>query len=293
MIELDKVYFGDCLEIMPAHIPDKSIDLIFADNPFGTTRAKWDSVIPLLDFVTVNGKTYPEELFLLECYKKGMPFKEAKEFFRLNKRKGLWSEYERVIKDNGAILLFAQTPFTEILGSSNKKLLRYEWIWEKTQASGFYNAKKMPMKAHENLLVFYKKRPTYNPQKTEGHKPINTYTKRMDVVNKTEVYGKVKKDISGGGETDRYPRSVLKFASDKQKNKLNGTLHPTQKPLELIKYFIKTYSDEGDLFLDNTAGSSTLAVGCIELNRNYIGSEISKDYVYICLERINITLKNK
>lgn len=183
-------------------------------------------------------------------------------------------------------MLFAQTPFDKILGCSNLEWLRYEWIWEKTQATGFLNAKKMPMKAHENILVFYKNIPTYNPQKTFGHKPINSYTKRADVQNKTDIYGKVKKDISGGGETDRYPRSVQIFSSDKQKNKLNGTIHPTQKPLELIEYFIKTYSNENDIILDNVAGSGTTAVACEKLNRQYIVIEKEEKYYNIILKRI-------
>lgn len=198
----------------------------------------------------------------------------------------LWNEYKRIIKDNGCILLFAQTPFDKILGCSNLEWLRYEWIWEKTQATGFLNAKKMPMKAHENILVFYKNLPTYNPQKTLGHKPINSYTKKADVQNKTDIYGKVKKDISGGGETDRYPRSVQIFSSDKQKNKLNGTIHPTQKPLELIEYFIKTYSNENDIILDNVAGSGTVAVACEKLNRQYIVIEKEEKYYNIILKRI-------
>lgn len=117
--------------------------------------------------------------------------------------------------------MFAQTPFDKVLGASNLKMLKYEWIWEKTQATGYFNAKKMPMKTHENILVFYKKTPKFYPQKTKGHKPINSYTKKAEVCNKTEIYGKVKQDISGGGETDRYPRSVQVFSSDKQKTKLD------------------------------------------------------------------------
>ena len=166
----------DCLEGMKM-IPDKSIDMIFTDLPYGTTNCKWDSAIPL---------------------------------------NLLWEQYERVIKDDGAILLFAQTPFDKVLGASNLKLLRYEWIWEKTAATGHLNAKKMPLKAHENILVFYKKLPTYNPQKTTGHKPVNSFTKYIDTQNKGEIYNKVNKEIVGGGATDRYPRSVLKYASDKQ-----------------------------------------------------------------------------
>ncbi len=247
MLPINNIYFGDCFDYFP-QINDESIDLILADLPFGTTNCKWDSVIDL---------------------------------------DKLWPQYERIIKNNGAILLFAQTPFDKVLGASNLKLLKYEWIWEKTQASGFFNAKKMPMKAHENILVFYKNCPSFYPQKTEGHKPVNTYTKRASVQNKTEVYGKVNKDISGGGETDRYPRSVQLFSSDKQKNKLNGTIHPTQKPLALCEYFIKSYTKENDLVIDNVCGSGTTCLAAKNLNRNYIGIEKEKEYYDICLKRLN------
>lgn len=240
------VLLGDCFDLMP-NIPDKSIDLICADLPYGTTKCKWDSMLPL---------------------------------------DKLWEQYIRIIKDNGCILLFGQTPFDKVLGVSNLGMLKYEWIWEKTQATGFYNAKKMPMKSHENILVFYKNPPTYNPQKTEGHKPMNTYTKKMEIQNKSEIYGKVKSDVSGGGNTDRYPRSVLIFPSDKQKTKLDGTIHPTQKPLSLIEYFVKTYTNEGDLVLDNVAGSGTTAVACEKLNRQFIVMEKEEKYYNIIIKRL-------
>ena len=242
-MNINRIYNGDCLDLMPKYVDDKSIDMIFCDLPYGTTNCKWDSVIDL-----------PK----------------------------LWSEYERVIKDNGVILLFAQTPFDKVLGASNLKLLKYEWIWEKTQATGHLNAKKMPMKAHENILVFYKKLPTYNPQKTSGHKPINSYTKYIKTQNNTEIYGEMKREISGGGETDRYPRSVITFASDKQ----TSCLHPTQKPLALIEYMIRTYTNEGDLILDNTCGSGTTLLGAAKLNRNYIGIEKEEEYYNITLDRL-------
>ncbi len=247
MLKLNTTHFGDCLELMK-DIDDGSIDLVLADLPFGTTKASWDSIIDL------------------------------------NK---LWKHYKRVVKPNGAILLFAQTPFDKVLGASNLDMLRYEWIWEKTQATGYFNAKKMPMKAHENILVFYKELPVYNFQKTTGHKPVNSYTKKAEVCNRTEVYGKVKKDVSGGGETDRYPRSVLKFKSDKQINKLTGFIHSTQKPLSLCEYLIKTYSNEGDLVLDNVAGSGTTGLACKNLNRNYIMIEQDEKYFDMCKRRLN------
>jgi site-specific DNA-methyltransferase (adenine-specific) len=251
-LEINNSYLGDCLDLMKL-IPDKSIDMILCDLPYGTTKCSWDSIIDL---------------------------------------NLLWGEYERIIKDNGPILLFAQTPFDKVLGCSNLKLLKYEWIWEKTQATGFYNAKKMPMKAHENILVFYKKLPKYYPQKTQGHKPINSYTKKPEVQNKTEVYGKVKTTVTGGGETDRYPRSIQIFSSDKQKTKLDGTIHPTQKPLDLCEYLIKTYTDEGDVVLDNCSGSGTTGLAAKRLNRNYIMIEKDETYFNIGLRRLgNIELK--
>ena len=225
-IERNKLYLGDCLELMK-YIPDGSVDMILADLPYGTTRCKWDSIIDLNE---------------------------------------LWVQYKRVIKDDGAIVLTAQTPFDKVLGASNLAMLRYEWIWEKTQATGHLNAKKMPMKAHENVLVFYKKLPMYNPQKTSGHKPINSYTKYLSTQNNTELYGEMKREISGGGETDRYPRSVLTFPSDKQKSKL----HPTQKPVALMEYMIETYTKVGDVVLDNVCGSGTTGEAAVNLFRDYI-----------------------
>lgn len=236
----NEIYLGDCLELMPKHVEDKSIDMIFCDLPYGTTRNKWDSVIDL---------------------------------------DRLWREYERVIKDNGAIVLFAQTPFDKVLGASNLKLLKYEWIWEKDRASGHLNAKKMPMKAHENILVFYKKLPTYNPQKTTGHKPSNTSGRRL---KETTNYGKFEQIISGG-QTTRYPRSIQKI---NVVNSQHGIVHPTQKPLSLIEYMIKTYTNEGDLILDNTCGSGTTGLGAKNLNRNYIMMEQDPKYYETACKRV-------
>lgn len=224
--------------------------MIFCDLPYGTTNCKWDSVIDL-----------PK----------------------------LWSEYERVIKDNGVILLFAQTPFDKRLGASNLKLLRYEWIWEKTQATGHLNAKKMPMKAHENILVFYKKLPIYNPQKTTGHerKVSKGYQRDICIARREKkwgnnyLYGK-ETTAPDYDSTERYPRSVLRFASDKQKSKL----HPTQKPLALIEYMIKTYTNEGDLILDNACGSGTTGLGAKNLNRNYIMMEQEPKHYQVAIERL-------
>lgn len=234
-----KLLKGDCLEIMKT-IEDNSIDMILCDLPYGTTRNKWDSIIPL-------------DL--------------------------LWKQYNRIIKERGAIVLFAQTPFDKVLGASNLKMLKYEWIWEKDRASGHLNAKKMPMKAHENILVFYKKLPTYNAQKTIGHKPSNVSGKRL---KETTNYGKFEQIISGG-QTDRYPRSVYKC---NVVNSQHGIVHPTQKPVEILEMLIKTYTDEGDMVLDNTMGSGSTLVACINTNRHGIGIELDDNYFEIAQKRI-------
>ncbi len=240
----DIIYEGDCLELMPKHIKDKSIDMIFCDLPYGTTKCKWDSIIDL-----------PK----------------------------LWLEYERIIKDNGVIVLFAQTPFDKVLGASNLKLLRYEWIWQKTHPTGHLNAKKMPMKAHENILVFYKKLPTYNPQKTTGHKRKISSAKHKDNCESidSELYNKGQKSTSYDS-TERYPLSVQIYSSDKQKSKL----HPTQKPLALNEYMIKTYTNEGDIILDNACGSGTVGVAAKNLNRRFILMEKDPDIFGSACKRV-------
>lgn len=241
---LNKITQGDCLEVMRG-IPDGSVDMILCDLPYGTTRNKWDSVLPL---------------------------------------DALWAQYERVIKDNGAIVLTAQTPFDKVLGASNLKLLKYEWVWEKNKATGHLNAKKMPMKAHENILVFYKKAPTYFPQ--------GLIKKKSPTVNRGSR-GK-KKEGAGGtnyGKSDRdavqthtgYPRDIIHFSVDM------APLHPTQKPVALFEYLIRTYTNTGETVLDNCIGSGTTAVACINTNRNFIGIEREPEYVAIARRRIDET----
>jgi len=233
------LYHGDCLSEMD-NIQDDSIDMVLADLPFGTTNCTWDSVIDL---------------------------------------EKLWEQYQRVVKPNTPILLFAQTPFDKVLGASNLKQLKYEWIWEKTTSTGHLNAKKMPMKAHENILVFYDKLPTYNPQMTTGHKPVNSYTKHQP---DGEIYGKTKSGISGGGSTERYPRSVQVFATDKQKL----ALHPTQKPIGLLEYLILTYSNKGDTVLDNTFGSGSTGAAAANTGRSFVGIELNDKYFNMGSKRI-------
>lgn len=240
---INTILNGDCHQLLK-NIDTGSIKMILADFPYGKTKCPWDSVLDL---------------------------------------NIIWKEFNRILKQDGVVILTAQFPYDKVLAMSNIGDFKYEWIWEKSQATGHFNAKKMPMKAHETVLVFYKGSPTYNPQKTQGHKPVNTYTKRKEMADKCEIYNKNIKDVSGGGNTDRYPRSVLKFPSDKQKS----SLHPTQKPLALFEYLIKTYTNEGDLVLDNCAGSFTTAVACDNLKRNWICMEKELEYCQSGFYRIN------
>ena len=241
MLEINKIYNMDCVEGMK-YIDDKSIDMILCDLPYGTTRNKWDSIIPL---------------------------------------EPLWEQYKRIIKDNGAIVLTAQTPFDKVLGASNLDMLKYEWIWEKTESTGFLNAKKMPLKKHENILVFYKKLPTYNPQFTKG----TPYSYQKDGISSSN-YGDSKGTNKIINEGKRYPVSIITFKKDKG-------LHPTQKPVALFEYLIKTYTNEGETVLDNCIGSGTTAVAAINTNRKYIGFELSEEYYKIAEKRISETTSNQ
>ena len=238
MLEMNKIYCGDCLEMMH-DIQPQSIDLVVCDLPYGTTRCKWDTEVDL---------------------------------------QRLWEHYKRIVKPNAAIVLFGQTPFDKVLGVSNLQWLKYEIIWEKTHPTGHFNAKKMPLKAHENILVFYKKPPIYNPQKTTGH-IRKTAFKRRSLDN--NVYGENTADTRYDS-TDRYPRSVILCPSDKQRQ----SLHPTQKPLSLVEWLIRTYSNPGDMVLDNCVGSGTTAEACIRLGRNFIGIEKEQFFVDVANNRI-------
>lgn len=223
-----------------------SVDFLFTDLPYGTTQCKWDTPINL-------------EMF--------------------------WVQANRVTKANGCKALFAQTPFDKVLGCSNLKELRYEWIWEKTQATGHFNAKKMPMKAHENILVFYASAATYNPQKTHGHLPVHSYTKYLDTQNKTALYGKATREIKGGGATDRYPRSVIKGPSDKQR----AYFHPTQKPVWLCEQMVLTYTSLGDTVLDCCMGSASIGVACQNTGRSYIGIDNEKQWIDVAKTRLSLS----
>ena len=230
---------GDCLEVMK-NIPSASVDMILCDLPYGTTRNKWDT-----------------------CLNTGK----------------LWEQYKRIIKDNGAIVLFSQMPFTAALVMSNLKMFRYEWIAEKSLATGFLNAKRMPMKAHENILVFYKKLPTYNAQMTKG-KPYS--------ITRRDIGGQYLhnfENIETKNEGTRCPRDVLR---DLWQPYCGGKMyHPTQKPVPLLEYLIKTYTNEGDTVLDNCMGSGSTGVACVNTKRDFIGVELDENYFDIARRRIN------
>ena len=236
---INTVIQGDCLEVMK-DIPDKSIDMILCDLPYGTTACKWDTVIPF---------------------------------------EPLWEQYKRIIKNNGAIVLTASQPFTSALVMSNTKMFKYEWIWEKERASNFFTANKTPMKYHENICVFYKSQPTYNPQFILG-RPNHSAGKDGIGKSKSEHYGfNMFKDRENSQM--KYPSSIIKVNKDKP------GFHPTQKPVALFEYLIKTYTNEGDLVLDNCAGSGTTGIACINTNRNYILIEKEQEYIDIINKRIN------
>ena len=230
--------FGDCLDWMPK-IPDKSIDMIICDLPYGTTQNKWDTIIPF------------------------------------NK---LWKQYERIIKDNAAMVFTGQSLFSAKLILSNEKLYRYSLIWEKTKAGGFLNANKMPMQAHEDILVFYKKLPPYHPQMQDGKPYIKKAVTNGDGGN----YGKFERIGSVNvNEGKRYPRSVITVSNDN-----HGSLHKTQKPVELFEYLIKSFSNENSIILDNSSGVCTTAIAAKNTNRKWICIEKEEKYCDISKKRI-------
>lgn len=216
---------GDCLEQL-SKLRDGSVDMVWADPPYGMTRNRWDCRIDLVR---------------------------------------LWPELRRVCKPSAAMLFTAAPPYDKMLAVSNMADYRYDWVWEKGNATGHLNASKMPLKAHENVCVFYREPPTYNPQKTTGHKPVNSFYTRHSGSN----YGSAEAARSGGGSTERFPRTVQKFSSDKQTN----NRHPTQKPLDLVRYMIRTYTNPGDTVLDFCMGSGSAGVACLLERRTFIGIE--------------------
>ena len=236
---------GDCLELMKL-IPDGSVDLILTDPPYGTTACKWDSVI---DFDL------------------------------------MWAQLKRIIKPNGAIVLFGAEPFSSLLRCSNIKNFKYDWIWEKSKATGFLNSKKQPLRAHEIISVFYSRQPTYNPQMKEGV-AYNKGVRKKQTDN--DVYASFEQ-VEVRSDGLRFPRSVQYFKTAENE----GGLHKTQKPVSLLEYLIKTYTQEGETILDFTMGSGSTGVACINTIRNFIGIEIDDSYFNIAEKRIQDALDNK
>ena len=195
----------------------------------------------------------------------------------------MWKELKRITKDNTAIVLMANQPFTSMLICSNLEMYKYNWVWKKNKSTGFLNAKKQPLRALEDICVFYTKPCVYNPQKTTGHKPVNTFTKHT---TDGETVGRTKLGISGGGQTDRYPTNIIEIPVMNNDGSHGDKVHPTQKPVALMEYLIKTYSNEGDVVLDFCAGSGTTGVAAKNLNRNFIGIEMDEGYFKVAQERI-------
>ena len=243
----NKVIKGDCLEVMKT-IPDKSIDMILCDLPYGTTSCKWDTIIPF---------------------------------------EPLWEQYKRIIKDNGAIVLTASQPFTTALIASNYDLFKYVWIWKKSRTTGFQIAKYRPMKQHEDVCIFYKKQPTYNQTLTKLEKPIKSW-------RKNGKGGNLMTGMKADNDKNRvqlytgFNRDIIEIDSEH-----NANAHPTQKPVALFEYLIKTYTNEGDLVLDNCAGSGTTGVACKNTNRNYILIEKEPEYIEIINKRLNTLKQDK
>ena len=231
------LYNGDCIEVMK-NIPSKSVDMILCDLPYGTTKCKWDSIIPF---------------------------------------DKLWENYNRVTKDNAAIVLFGTEPFSTELRHSNLKMYKYDWIWDKVKPNGHLVAKHRPMQRNENISVFGKGKINYYPIMIERDKP-----KKSKEYSRTEIMGGNTTDNKGKTLNKKYPQNILVYSNASNKNKL----HPTQKPVELLEYLIKTYTNENDLVLDNCMGSGSTGVACVNTNRDFIGIELDKDYFNIAKQRI-------
>lgn len=238
-----KLYLGDCLEVM-TDIKDKSIDLILCDLPYAVTQNKADILIP---------------------------------FDRL------WAQYERIIKDNGCIALFGQGVFYVDLVNSNRKLFRYDLVWDKKLTTGFLNANRMPLRQHEQIAIFYKNLPTYNPQFTEGNPLHGKGSKVFEKAVVNNNYGKFEaNDDTRKGSTQKHPTSILSF----QKPHPSVAKHRTEKSIELLEYLIKTYTNENQVVLDNCMGAGSCGVACVTTNRNFVGIELDESYYNIAKKRI-------
>ena len=244
----DTIFNADCFDILPT-IPTGSVDMLLVDLPYGATRNPWDSILPLDQ---------------------------------------LWLHYNRIVKEDGAMVFTSAAPFDKLLATSNLECFRYEWIWHKNKASGHLNAKKMPLRAHETILVFYRKAPTYNPQITIGHKPMNNVYGKQVIKGEPRNYNHAHQVANTTRRTTRLPRDVLNIRV--HDNIKSDKIHPTQKPLALMEYFIRTYTNEGDTVLDNTMGVGTTCVAAKSLNRRFIGIEKDAHYYQHASDWLNSTI---
>lgn len=257
MLELNKIYKGDCLDVMQG-IDDKSVDMVLCDLPYqvlhkDNPNAQWDRLIPF---------------------------------------EPLWEQYNRIIKDNGAIVLFAQGMFTAQLMMSNPKMWRYNLVWDKMRVTGFLNANRMPMRCHEDICVFYKSLPIYNPQMEYGqpnhsqgngkHKDTNNCYGQYKQ-GRAYDYDKGIKKVEPTRPNEKFPKSIIRIRKEHE----SKVFHPTQKSVELLRYLIRTYTNKGDLVLDNTCGSGSTCVAAIREKRNFIGIELNNEYFDIASNRIN------
>lgn len=235
---INKIINGDCLEVMNS-IQDQTIDMVLCDLPYGITAPKWD------EHININE---------------------------------LWGQYDRILKKNGVVLLFASQPFTTKIITSNEKNFKYCWYWIKNQGTNFFHAKRMPIRKIEEICVFGSGK--YNPQITDGHVPTNS---AKGCSNGKAYHGKNKRDYEGG-KTTRYPSNILEFSCVDNYSRI----HSAQKPVDLCEYLIKTYTDEKDVVLDNCIGSGTTAIACLNTNRHFIGIEKDVDYYKLAIERLSL-----
>ena len=278
-----KLYEGDCLEMMDKLIEEGvKVDMILTDPPYGTTACKWDSIIPFNRYIVIKeGKRdkilYKDE-FMLRKFKEGINIKEAEKEWEENSKEGIWDKLNKLIKPNGAICLFGSEPFSSTLRMSNIKNYKYDWVWNKKKAGNIFLAKYQPMKIHENILVFSNGTANYYPIKIP-----------RDKIKKSKNYGTGE---SMGGDRhkedklyvykDKNPVSIIEVSNANQK----GKVHPTQKPVALLEYLIKTYTNEGDLVLDFTMGSGSTGVAALNTNRRFVGIELDEKYFNIAVERL-------
>lgn len=248
-IKPNSIFLGDSLEIMKK-IPSKSIDMILCDPPFGSTTCSWDIIIPF---------------------------------------EPLWKEYNRIIKDNGAILLFGTEPFSSMLRLSNLDMYRYDIVWDKMSTTNFANAKKMPLSCTENISVFYKRLPTYNPIMSDADpKKVRDLYVPLENKSETNIFhsGITKKYSDGYDKTKRYPTKLIRFSSREAECNAHNKIHPAQKPVRMLEYLIKLYSNEEDVILDNCMGVGSTGVAAINLKRKFIGIEKNYEYFQHCKQRL-------